>query len=280
MKMASLRCGVVIMLSLFAGRARAQLDSNALVILYCPTTFFDYEGLSITYCGQGPTGETTSPVTGFFFDTSFRFSSDDSVRCISGNQEAHFFVDTVAKCIRNLTFFSSNPNYWYDCLTNGCYLRYHSITYQMSIDSIPYSDSTGTIFVLGKFNFSDIFFAQYECDCGGTDYCASVNNPGGKREDTVGIKIIPKAYSSVSFDNAPPRNVSVLDLESSFVVCTLINTRDRNDIEIFDFLGRRIAITTIQFNYYGAYAVVPTLPPGLYLARLGDQVAKFVTPPR
>jgi hypothetical protein len=51
-------------------------------------------------------------------------------------------------------------------------------------------------------------------------------------------------------------------------------------IEIYDFLGRTLAVIQIPTGTESIVMPMALLHPGFYFARLGDQVAKFVVPPR
>jgi hypothetical protein len=63
-------------------------------------------------------------------------------------------------------------------------------------------------------------------------------------------------------------------------LCSLSFLQPVNTIEVLDLLSRVVAVIPIRTDDLTMDATIPQLPPGCYFARLGDQVAKFVVPPR
>src|ERR1035441_2272997 len=199
MKMLSfLRCGVVIALSLVAGRASAQLDSNAKVILYCSPTVAVCPNMTIAEGGYWPPIYSANPLESVAFDTSFRLPARDSIYCISGFEQAFLIVDTISKCFRHLAFSSNNPSYdWPVPCTQWLGVEEASIYFQISLDSLPYTDSVGIISASGVFDFSSSISSQYSCRCGDETWSGSCLVSEIVR-DSLSIEIVTKGYLSVS----------------------------------------------------------------------------------
>jgi len=113
-KIAFLWFGVVIAVSLSAARAGAQLDSNAKVIIHCPSTCGSCE-MDVTYTSFQ--GDTT--VESYDFGTysqylcldsiSFRYTGRDSAYFVTSgfadysSDTIQFKVDTAGKMLRELS---------------------------------------------------------------------------------------------------------------------------------------------------------------------------------
>jgi hypothetical protein len=274
------RLAAVLGLSLLAARAEAQIDSNAKVLLHCYAAAQCHD---MVITGM----VSTDPIAGFIIDTSFRLPTSDSIHLIAGKSNyntgsvrADFLVDTIHRCIRDIAFFVDNPIYFSGpsqrCHDWGCSEEANSVVLRLSLDSLPYSDSQGVISVSGVFTFSSSFIAQYSCQCLRQLYSGSCELLPSTQVDTLSIKIVPNAYSAVSEDSAA-RPFSVLDNESRFVLCSFALPQRSDAIQIFDLLGR---VTTLPINVGNNTTSLSSLPPGCYFARLGNQVAKFVVPPR
>jgi hypothetical protein len=284
MKIASfLRCGVVIVLLLVAGRAGAQLDSNSEVSLYC-SQICDGCTMIVTHTSIFDTNKDTYPYSQSLcvgYNGSFRYSGIDSVSFVDGAFVAEFKIDSINKCFRNISFSSyggtgvdSAPCYQYN--TPGYFAQF-----VVQLDSLSYKDSLGTLSAHGIFSLNANFMGLVDC---GTPH-QSWN--GGCRDtklviDTISIEIVPNGYLSVSQTATIPetRSIEILDqgIESSLGI--FATSEYPRTLELYDLLGRNVALIQIPSSTEFIELPIASLPPGCYFAQLGDQVAKFVVPPK
>jgi hypothetical protein len=281
-----LRCGMVIVLLLFAGRAGAQIDSNAKVRLFCSPIVLECYGVPIVHYPEGMAHVYANPIAWVGFDTSLRFQVSDSIYCKKGFnycfEQASLIVDTISKCFRHLVFSSSNPSYGWGIPCRAWFCpEESSVFFQMSIDSLPYIDSLGIISASGVFNFSESLSAQYNCNCHNQWWSGSCDD-SGKVMDSITIEIIPDGYLSVSQLGtlSEARPLAIVGQGTESVLCTFSSSENIRMLEIYDLLGRNSAIIPIPSGAEYFQFPIVSLPPGCYFARLGDQVAKFVVPPR
>jgi hypothetical protein len=74
----------------------------------------------------------------------------------------------------------------------------------------------------------------------------------------------------------PSSNIEITYLANGSVEIECSQSSPSEVAEIFDALGH----LTLRATMDGNVAQISNLPPGFYFARLGDQVAKFIVPPR
>jgi hypothetical protein len=299
MKIASfLRCGVVIVLSLVAGRAAAQIDSNAMVTFSC-SPIFGYCSMTI-YHGSGSPFDTNyicctlNPDIDLSYNGSFKFSGGDSVLFDTGYSSsfaggycsgprsfaAQFKVDTINKCFRNLVLSGScswgaNQGPWYTPESCG----FNQLVAQL--DSLPYKDSSGILFTHGVFSLSSTHTASLNCANGGQYWFGNCGDTE-QMMDTITIEIVPNGYLSVSQSTSilGTRSFAIQDQGSESLLATFAPYENPRSLEIYDLLGRIAALISIPSNAEFIELLAESFPPGCYFARLGNQVAKFVVPPR
>ncbi|HEX5317209.1 MAG TPA: hypothetical protein VFX22_11215, partial [Candidatus Kapabacteria bacterium] len=67
-------------------------------------------------------------------------------------------------------------------------------------------------------------------------------------------------------------------LTGGFVISSPAHFNRR--LEIFNTLSRKVADEVVLAGSLSLDHRISSLPPGCYFARLGDEVAKFIVPPR
>ncbi len=147
--------------------------------------------------------------------------------------------------------------------------------FAISLDSISLgvvSDSNWTLDG-GRWpcTYSSNSYTQYVM-MGGTD---GVNSASGQGKTTFVSPNANTASVEVSTE-APSSSIQITYLANGAVQIEHSTSGSEEVIEIFDALGR----ITVRATMDGNVARISNLAPGYYFARLGDQVAKFMVPPR
>lgn len=285
MKMlASIGFVAVIALSLIAGRAEAQLDSNARVTVICSeivdgctmTVFHVYDiGARLDTLGSAPSYQ------------KWGLALNDTFRYIDGPRFGVTFsvdVDTVNRCFRNLSLYSTYAYGAEGQCANGGGWGGGTNNLNARLDVLNYQDSLGILSAHGVYAMSVDFSASYYCNVGISGHEAWNGTCKDRMQvvDTISIRIVPSSYLSV-----PPqglmietRDIAIRAQGTESLLCTFPLSEYPSVLKIYDFLGRTIEVVPIPIST--AYLELPTasLSPGCYFARLGDQVAKFVVPPR
>ena len=263
MKMAFLWCVSVIGLSLFAMKANAQLDSNAMVRLYCGQLS---EGCDMDiHCQYGGYTLVYSSTT-VGFDSSIRLA--DIGRWGNGPwQTLAFSVDFGDSEITNLTITNGE-----DVQVSGENAGWAGLSVVFPL--IPFHYVNGVLEITpGKF--------QCYADFGASCQYGLYNPCSGSCSNTDTI------MDSVFFEIAPPSEVVAYPIENSnFFRAISIQEYEffsfnpecfERNLQVYNVLGENIFEIPILS---GQTQDEMYLPPGCYLARLGDQVAKFIVPPR
>jgi hypothetical protein len=253
MKKASILCVAVIIFSLFAGRAGAQIDSNSIVKLYLGTV------------SDGCTPEGNCE-TAFASDTV----GYDGTFKLKDNQ--FFTIDWKDSEILNIsiqhqTNFGNNGS--------GGPLGYAGI--RLTFSPIPFH-SDGNVFRItpGKFGCGEHFG-------GGIPYVGHTNCTN-ECSDTMFI------LDSVNLIISPPGSFVKNDLEiNNYFRVTSDGVNEMfsfnsssigRNIEVMDMLGRIVSSISLSPSETWHEVNIAQFPPGCYFARLGDQMAKFIVPPR
>lgn len=280
MKTASfLRCGVVIVLLLITGRVGAQIDSNAFVKIYCaPIT----EGCTAmvtcsTYTNRGTFGgytedEQAAETVGI--DGYFRLSD----RSHDGNNSWWFDIDSINSQIINFT------------LMNGVFTPYPSGSiYSGAWDSIKVTfdniffvkTDSGIHIIPGKYpcKYAVQSEINYTSQSGQlTNHCVGGCDDTGSTMDSVFLEIslASSIVSNFVEQNIPFRVTS----DGANEMFSFNSSSSGGYLNVIDMLGR-IAFSIFLLPSETWHEVqLEQFPPGCYFARLGDQVAKFVVPPR
>jgi hypothetical protein len=276
-----LRCGVVIALSLIAGRAGAQVDSSEVRL--------DFEQI----CGNCSI-TVSDPLVGFYnlpahlcfgLPNSFKIVSDTAVEFKGGAMvgsmitefSIQFSIDTNHKVFRHLQIseqgFLNSECRICDVGGAGEYLS-------VQLDSLPYYDSSGIKVsngVIQGYGFS----AGVQCTNGGHYLCAG--NCYGNN-DTVALPIrmmiIPNSFLSVSEMRSGTPSFVILDQGMGRILCSFNHQMNDKRLGVYDFLGRQVELLFISSGAESVELPTSSFIPGCYFARLGGQLAKFIVPPR
>jgi hypothetical protein len=145
-------------------------------------------------------------------------------------------------------------------------------------DSIPYvQDSVGDIFARGLYRAKVTFRSNRHLGMRDWMYNGSCSKYDTVF-DSVSIQIIPSSSLAVNSETGLNRQFSVRFVGSSMMITCDLGPIAR-PLEIIDAMGRCSCPLTIPAGQ-SSVNIENELSPGLYFARLGNQVAKFVVPPR
>ncbi len=258
--------GAWVLLFVFPSLAGAQVDSSAEVAIYCGT-ISDGCSYSVSWVNN-VTHETMTTDGG----GGISISIDDTFGFSSAIPPAQFRIDYANGLIRELHFSKFAPIY------NGSQVDGQSGMI-VNVDSIPFSRTTGgEIFATGRFPARWTFYSfrsgqshQWQWDGGCQD--------SGITVDSVSISTFHPVSSVLDHASSSPRQDELMieTLNSSAEISFTSRFLERQ-FELFDELGRvrsKITVTPLLDNLR-----INSLPPGLYFARLSNQVTKFVVPPR
>ncbi len=261
MKLASfLRCGVVIVLSLVAARAGAQLDSNAIVSVYCGTI---NEGCSM-YLSYGKENFSTSLQLGF--NSSFRIADEGPSQPTGqpGHPNPSFTIDSTNHEILNITLYVAQDIDGPGANSGGEDLL------EVNFPPVHYTFVGNQIIAeAGVYECQYFFSSVLQSFINGTTTCSDT----GSIADTLFFQIKPSTLE-VSNSNLSTRiefidnGTQLLEFAPSF---------EARGLEIYNTVGNIVFRSSISPTSSTEELL---LPPGCYFARLGDQVAKFVVPPR
>jgi hypothetical protein len=278
----SLRFTMMVAFLLLAGRAEAQLDTNDRVILYCGQVC---DGCTIP--GNFPPYANSGRSLCVSYNGSYRYSGGDSSQFetdtiyydfqVGGDHYRgwgiQFNVDTTNKYFRNLIIRHAQ-NYYAEYEvggTDGISIRF---------DSLPFIDSSGILLARGIFPCTYFFSTFIQGDWHNVGSYNSSCSDSGQTMDTVSLEIAPSEYLSVTQNGSSPV-VSHLylsvDREGMLLSSFLPSNYPRN-LEIIDLLGKTVVSLSIPSGIESLQYFLPRS--GCYFARLGDQVAKFIIPPR
>jgi len=272
MKVASLWGVAVILLALVAGRARAQFDSNATMTVHCGavsaectmtiTRIFNYTDTSTYTVGAAMSGGV---------DYSGRFAP--SITLGSFNQYLNISIDSVHKTLL-LNFHKSeivetNESSGEDDID----VTFDSLSYKIT--------QSGGLRAEGFFSASDQFGAFQVVTLPHGNGGGSCNSEE-QVTDSVFIEITPESSSIVNSLTEPNMKIG---LTASIVgdgveIFNFFPSPFKRELNVFNLLGANQIQRSIASGVNSLLCSIEALPPGCYFARLGDQVAKFVVPPR
>ncbi len=206
-----------------------------------------------------------------YIPDSFRIGPDTGV---DYEGYIHFSIDTVSGMFRNLGV-SEKCSINSECKIcswggAGDYLS-------VQLDSLPYYDSAGIKIANGVIHGYD-FYAGVQCTNGGHFMCSgNCNGSNDTIKIPIQIMIIPHPNSTVSNQTVGVPPFVVTDKGIDRVLCSFHNS-GVNRLEVYDFLARLVQTLAISKGQQSLDLETTSLSPGLYFARLGDQVAKFIVP--
>ena len=272
MKMASLFCGAVIVLSFVAGRAGAQIDSNSTMTVHsgdisagCTmtiTSVFNDKDTSIY-------NENTDFSSGL--DFSGNFASETTLDSFPPNQYIAISIDSVDRTV-TLSFHRSA------IVQTSSESGENDL--QVTFDSLPYVTTlTGGLAVEGAF-IASYQFGAFRVSTLPHSSGGGTCNSGGQTIDSVLLEITPKSGASINSSIEPNTKTTLASVaEGISEFLRFLPSDIERQLRIYNMLGStqlqaRIASGVSQFECPSG-----KLPPGCYFARLGDQLAKFVVPP-
>jgi hypothetical protein len=265
MKRAFLFCGAVILLLLVSGRVGAQGDSLLLQVRsyvtvpdteYIHTSVGDYtfqgtKNLSYNYTLNIPREDTGNVV----------LTSDLFLPYLY----LQFNVDTEEHMIRNLRFYEDGTDEY----------NAYSLFQVLVIDSVPFvRPSSNTIEVsLQPITCTYQYSYGYEDQrTGFTDYTQS----SGTAIDTLSFTLSPVSPSAVTLSSS--NNINFLWRYPSILEFTPSNFE--RELYVFSSLGSLILKQDLLAGCGHVQLAEYSFPPGCYFAHLGDQMTKFIVPPR
>ncbi len=281
MKQAFLLCGSVILLSLFTERAGAQIDSNSIVRLHCDSISsgctMEDTVTTILEPWDSIISKYTTPDGGSLrvgIDGSFPLSA----RSHTGLSNWWLDIDSINNLIINLTLV--NGDYHYSQFGPGGVDGGDNIEVQFS--PIPFT-RTGNIISVSpglypcKYDFGAIRQGATPTGSEVTQWNGSCNDSGSTM-DSVYLEIYPASAEVLTVpDLNIPLHVTSNGVNEMF---SFNSSSIGRNLEVMDMLGRIVFSTSLAPSETWHEVPLEQLPPGCYFARLGDQVAKFVVPPR
>jgi hypothetical protein len=287
MKIASfLRCGVVIVLSLVAGRAVAQSDSMHVNLHFVghsystivATQYYDEDPANRGWF-SGPNAEVLVPSTvDFDFEAMYSDTVRDTVAppnsgLASPGTWIYFTIDS-----ENSTFSQISLSFYQDDSTDNPFSIGY---YESNFDSIAFIRHGAQLSVVGSFqanyNVGGIVSGPWPDSYAG--YFGQLDTIG-QEEDSLYIEISP---FNASVSSSQSSNVSELLLiwnsSANSIAANFPLSDSPRILEISDLLGRSEENVSVPEGIE-SMQLSNNIPPGCYFARLGDQVAKFVVPPR
>ncbi len=282
-----LRCSVVMALSLVAGRSGAQTDSVIVKLHFVGHDHSRFIATQYQFWGQqnwnpGPNEWLIIPWTAdFYFRTQNADTILDTIKpptMFDGIIEFEtgawiaFTIDTAASKLRKVSLR-------FDTSENDNMVGFFEVTF----DSIPFIRNGNQLSAIGSLPVDYLMggWVSGPLDFPGrTSGYVGLFDTSGQEEDSLDIEI-------------SPINTAVVSSQSTMVSELLLEWNSTtNSITVNFPFSKLPGILTISDLWGRANESIPVpvgieslqipnnLPPGLYFARLGDQVAKFVVPPR
>jgi hypothetical protein len=255
---------MVTMFSVLAARAEAQIDSNALVTIYCGGVS---DGCTVLVdCADG-FGWTIGCNVSTGAIGTFNFAD------IGQSSNPTFQIDTIRNEITNLGCSAQMPIF--DDYARGADGE-SQITLVFS--PIPFHFVGKTLEIIPGVYPAVYYFSASVRNGNIHGGCTGVCSDNDSIIDSVFLQISP-ANSFVS--NFPEQNIPFrITSDGANEFFSFNPSPNVMNIDIFNTLG--MVVSTISLSQSETWHEVPfnQLPPGIYFARLGDQVAKFVVPPR
>jgi hypothetical protein len=277
-----LRCGVVIVLSLLAGGtisyAQSNPDSNVVfqcgdnntppIVCYCQFIYHPHILLP---------GDTINQAESMPIDFNFHGSPNQQgllFECSDTSYDAKFQIDTTFGIIRNLIVT-------YSATVPGPLMIVSTQNYTLDFDSLYYYHlSSDSIALHGD------YLGNYHANVNGYDPNNSAWSGGGSDFGTDSIRLdlylkLPQSSFVTDLPVFEQENLAFSYSEGgNSLIASFPYYYCIRKLTIFDQLGHVRFVSDVQAGMTSEEVSLNTLPPGCYFARLGDQVAKFVVPPR
>jgi hypothetical protein len=150
-----------------------------------------------------------------------------------------------------------------------------NINFAISLDSISLGVVSESDWTLAgndlPCSYSSTYHNQYLMLTGALGW----QNISGKGQTTL-VNLIPSTASVEASPASSSSSIQISYLANGAVQIEGSSSVPAEEVEIFDALGH----LTLRTPMDGNVAQISNLHPGYYFARLGDQVAKFIVPPR
>ena len=254
----------------------AQSDSVLLTLHFiAPSYGYGFTTTVTDRHGNNLPGTYHSGSVYIISDTSIIIPKADSINIQFGSAGVGFIIDSSARLIRNLTVGQEGDvdgNTGYGGQPGG-----GSWQYSVKMDSICFSRVGSAIVVAptvlkGTYSWMAFWGSDYDVfytELGGA-------NGSGTQSDTLSIELSPVVSSVFSAKPAGPQNLSVAMDNEGFYTATFSPEPVERHLEVMNLLGRKIATLPIYSDCSSMHLPELILPPGLYFARLGNEIAKFV----
>ncbi len=186
--------------------------------------------------------------------------------------DVRFVIDSASSLIRNLHISDTVRD------DNG---GPHDTMFSIVVDSasfVRFQDSTILVrseAFYSSYSLSSYAYTQYS----GGGVITTGASGSGVAIDTIYLWIFPPGTDAVPAVSAPQQSYLRISYLPSVVAKVSFGPVEQSRwLAIVDYLGRTTERVFVRANQ--TEVEIGSLPPGLYFARLGDQVAKFVVPPR
>lgn len=261
----SARCITILAGLFFASRVEAQIDSNAHVIFY--SGGFDAGcTMTITYVQIPDYKDTFTSSESANLDAGVSYDGTLSDRMVLASYPPNQFLTLSIDSIHRVLSIQ-----YHKSAVQESDLESGEDDIQVTIDSIPYS-SMPDRGLLCKGNFSAFYtFGSFRVlalhrDGGGN--CFSQ----GESMDSIYLRIGPQEDSVTSMPIA--QRIFFVSLNGTTTPLAFNDTKNRQDLDIFDVIGRRLA----HFSNLEAtsHIQIDWIPDGIYFAQFGTQVTKFI----
>lgn len=278
MKMATLRCGVVIVLSLVAGSTPlyAQYNQNSVLKFQCGDVHSYPIFCNVQYIYDArPPYDTIDQAVVMPIDFNFLGKPKEQAlafTCSDTSYSATFLIDTALRMIRNLIVnYSGKDGLHFLFFDDWDY-------YTLYFGSLPFLGNLSDSIRLNG-NYS----GTYRTSVTGNSPSAHVSgSDSGETSAPIILNFpapVPSLVSMSVISEQEKFVVSYFDVTKSLLSSFTPSDRTR-ELTLFDQLGVVRAKFDIPSRVNNERISATNLPPGCYFARLGDQVAKFVVPPR
>ncbi len=261
----------VIALSLFAARAVAQIDSTYQVILSsrvsAPYTEYVHEfqfGQASDYTSpQIWHFQCTDTITSIVFDSVRIHNQNDP-----GTTFLWFEVDDRTQFLRGFKLRSSN----------------HAAGITMSVDSLPFVRRSSMLIEVIQGVYSCHYhvsgYSYFTIPRPGQGFAEFTDRGDSIAPDTISLSITRIASNALVLAKPLDPQRLTLSPKNQFIEATFESADDERSMVLTDLLGIKMASFNILPGSSHELFPASQLPPGCYFARLGDQIAKFVVPPR
>ncbi len=260
----------------FVSRTQAQSDSVVLTLHFAtPMSTYGFITMVANIHDSIWYGPYYSGSIDLRIDTSIVIPMDDSINIRIGKSDVECFIDSSAGLLRNLAFLCQGSVGG----TTGSAGEAGSGLWQdtIKIDSSAFSRAGSAIIVSpsvieGTYSWeaywtSDPFLYPKE---GGGEF------GNGAQEDTLSMELSPAVSSVFSAKTLEPQEFSIAMDGEGFCIATFSPKPMERQLDLVSLLGSKMISIPIYSECSSMQLPEAILPPGLYFARLGNEIAKFI----